>query len=546
LGLTLLAACVAVDSDGDGVPARSDCNDQDPTQGLPFPLFLDSDSDGHGGTETEVGCPGNTWLTRAATDCDDQNPDIRPGALEVGCDGVDNDCDPATPDGPAVAVGATFRSVNLALAAAGYGEVVSLCASNIDETVLLSRGVTLAGMGAGYTILDGGGRNAAVITIVGGGAVRDITIRGGSGTLGGGVRVEGEGLATLDSVEIVDNEASQGGGVAVLQDASLLVVDSTIHDNRASQGGGLYLAGDAELRDTQVRDNLADHGGGAWASGALTLWQTDVLDNFASKGGGLWVVAGGRVDGSGSAVAENNATDGGGVWGSGEVSGLIVQGNFATDGAGVWASGSLLLDRVSLTGNTATGRGGAIFAAGPTTIVGSGIEGNAAEQDGGGAYVTDDVAFTDCRVADNTANRGGGLFVGPGAACALTGSELSNNTALAAGGGLFADCAGHTTLQGGELSDNTAPRGAAGEVSGATLVLEGSRVVENEASEIDGAAIRLEPATCDPAILLSSGSTEFSGNTTHDIAAGPDRTQAHSDDFQCAAGTTAQACLPIP
>lgn len=36
-------------------------------------------------------------------DCDDNNPAATPGAVEVADDGVDNDCDPLTPDGKASA-----------------------------------------------------------------------------------------------------------------------------------------------------------------------------------------------------------------------------------------------------------------------------------------------------------------------------------------------------------------------------------------------------------------------------------------------------------
>ena len=44
----------------------------------------DSDSDGYGD-------PGSTACTYPERDCDDANPDVNPGALEV-CDGVDNNC----------------------------------------------------------------------------------------------------------------------------------------------------------------------------------------------------------------------------------------------------------------------------------------------------------------------------------------------------------------------------------------------------------------------------------------------------------------------
>ncbi len=48
---------------------------------------VDNDGDGYG---TGEGCSG--------PDCDDSNADINPGAPEM-CDGVDNDCNPATADG---------------------------------------------------------------------------------------------------------------------------------------------------------------------------------------------------------------------------------------------------------------------------------------------------------------------------------------------------------------------------------------------------------------------------------------------------------------
>jgi len=65
----------------------------------------DDDSDGY----IDVGCGGD--------DCDDADPAVSPGAAEVTCDSVDNDCDAATLDQPDA-----------------DGDGVGLCAGDCDDT----------------------------------------------------------------------------------------------------------------------------------------------------------------------------------------------------------------------------------------------------------------------------------------------------------------------------------------------------------------------------------------------------------------------------
>ncbi|MEZ4241650.1 MAG: MopE-related protein [Myxococcota bacterium] len=112
------------DRDGDGSPVCGDCDDNDPNNfpgnpelcdgadndcsGVPddgivfVSYFPDADGDGFGdggGTET-VACAPPPGTVADDTDCDDSDADVNPDALEIACDGIENDCDPATLDEP--------------------------------------------------------------------------------------------------------------------------------------------------------------------------------------------------------------------------------------------------------------------------------------------------------------------------------------------------------------------------------------------------------------------------------------------------------------
>lgn len=94
-----LATPDRIDVDGDGVSlCEDDCDDNDPSRSQMEWVFKDADRDGYGvGTATELcGVPNNGTLVDG--DCDDDDPDAYPGAEEVLYDEIDQDCDGADLD----------------------------------------------------------------------------------------------------------------------------------------------------------------------------------------------------------------------------------------------------------------------------------------------------------------------------------------------------------------------------------------------------------------------------------------------------------------
>jgi large repetitive protein len=112
--LSALYQCVGIsDQDGDGFQTADDCDDTNPAiyPGAPevcgdgldndcdgqvdeaFMIYRDSDQDGWGDeADFMLSCEVPFGYTQNPGDCDDNNPEVFPGAAEV-CDDADNNCD---------------------------------------------------------------------------------------------------------------------------------------------------------------------------------------------------------------------------------------------------------------------------------------------------------------------------------------------------------------------------------------------------------------------------------------------------------------------
>ncbi len=84
--------CNIKDNDGDGIDACQDCDDNDPSLGLPFTVYADGDGDGYGSAEGKQTCVAIDGWVDNNTDCDDRVAGFNPDAVEI-CNNFDDNCD---------------------------------------------------------------------------------------------------------------------------------------------------------------------------------------------------------------------------------------------------------------------------------------------------------------------------------------------------------------------------------------------------------------------------------------------------------------------
>ena len=179
------------------------------------------------------------------------------------------------------------------------------------------------------------------------------TISGNSAKYGGGVYNNGESF-TMSGGEIYNNKASADGG-GIYNDKSFTMSGGKVYRNIAENGGGVYVyACEFKLSGGEISNNTANiNGGGLYTNGNFTLSNNGLIfNNVANRyGGGVYNDAVTNRDGvfimSGGIVANNTATDGGGMYiysGSFEMTNGRIANNTATrngGGIGVPSRGGL-------------------------------------------------------------------------------------------------------------------------------------------------------------------------------------------------------------
>jgi hypothetical protein len=230
-----------------------------------------------------------------------------------------------------------YKHIQEAINEAKSGDTIEIAAGTYDELLAIpgsgsATSLSLQGAGAGKTTIDGTESGTVVaisshetVTITG------VTVTQGNvnfATEGGGI-FNGGGTLTLTNSQISNNFGSEGGGIDN-QAGTVTVNNSTLTENDTSaSGGGIYNGGGTvTVNNSRLSHNGASFGGGIFNEGGTVAVNHSTLTenkgethHHSAPGGGIYNASGGTVVLRNSAVTDNFATEGGGIFNEGTVSG---------------------------------------------------------------------------------------------------------------------------------------------------------------------------------------------------------------------------------
>jgi len=150
----------------------------------------------------------------------------------------------------------------------------------------LNDSVSIEGVGARLTIIDGGGLDRVFDVAGVAAAISDVTLRNGHAGGGNGGGIQNGGTLTLDRSTVADNTAGGPGG-GIRNNNDIFILDSTLSGNTTNDhGGGMDDHAQSFLQNVTVSGNTVI-GGGA--------------------GGGLYNLSGTNMDIMNSTVTGNNS-----------------------------------------------------------------------------------------------------------------------------------------------------------------------------------------------------------------------------------------------
>ena len=328
--------------------------------------------------------------------------------------------------------------------------------------------------------------------------ISGLTLTGGRTTgAGKGVAVYAYGSnVAISDVTFTSNTTvfGKGGAVAVigtsLLPVSLGITNSSFTTNSGEYGGAVYSKrATVDITGTTFTTNRSSYSGGAVyaADGQVGITNSTFTSNIGGTNGGAVFVWNDGIDVTNSTFTDNET------------------GSVARKGGAIYASQEVNASSSTFSGNTASGKGGAIYSKTTTvTLTNSTITGNSAFSGAGVAGQT--VTATATTLSQNNATYLGGAIYSMASTVTLTNGTLTGNSAPYAAG-IFA--MGNVTANFTTFSGNISSGAAI--IPGMTIAL-GTYTVANSIFNETGLALS-SPAGSLATFSFFTSSSALANNT---------------------------------